>query len=337
MTKWLFLVFTLVTSLRIEAQISDFEHISFKNADNIASFYKGDDLHNLPELAYKLTNKLSTDVEKFRAIYIWVSTNIECDYPGVLKNHTKRTKFQKDSLKLNHWNKTFSDAVHKKLLKEKRTVCTGYAYLIKKLANLAHIRCEIIDGYGRTEDTIDKESNFPNHSWNGVQLNGKWYLCDATWSSGAYDLNSHSFEFDYNDGYFLANPQLFAKNHFPVDASWFLLPEKPMLPVFLKAPLLYGKTFIHNIIPMEPAQMSFETQKNKEAVFVLKELKNIDTKAIYLQVVSRNNTKIVWPKVTRTKEGFIQIKHPFTTYGSYDTHITINKDIICTYVVKVKR
>ena len=229
MSKWILIVIALLTNVTIEAQISDFKNISFENADKIAYLYKGTDLKNLPELAYNLTNDLSTDVEKFRAIYTWVSTNIEPDYNSVRKNSIKRTKFQNDSLKLCDWNKTFSVAVFKKLREEKKTVCTGYAYLVKKLANLADINCEIIDGYGRMENAIEKELQIPNHSWNAVQLNNKWYLCDATWSSGTYDLNNYTFEFNYNDGYFLANPELFAKNHFPINNSWFLLNKNPIL------------------------------------------------------------------------------------------------------------
>ena len=54
------------------AQKSDFKHINFNKADSIANLYKNEKLTNLPLLAYKLTYRLDTDVEKFRAIYIWV-------------------------------------------------------------------------------------------------------------------------------------------------------------------------------------------------------------------------------------------------------------------------
>lgn len=98
MTKWIFLIITLLSQWTIEAQISDFDNINFENADKTAYAYKGNDLTNLPGLAYNLTHNLSTDVEKFRAIYTWVSTNIESDYNGYRKNHAKRSKLQKDSL-----------------------------------------------------------------------------------------------------------------------------------------------------------------------------------------------------------------------------------------------
>jgi len=85
MIKWLFFITTLLYQLKLEAQISDFKNINFKNADNIAFNYRGNDLSNLPELAHNLTHNLTTDVEKFRAIYTWVCTNIKADHDGYIK------------------------------------------------------------------------------------------------------------------------------------------------------------------------------------------------------------------------------------------------------------
>lgn len=281
MIKWIFLVITLLSLLKTEAQISDFKNINFKNADKIAYAYKGDDLSNLPGLAHNLTHNLPSDIEKFRAIYLWVCTNIAGDYDGFRKNSAKRAKLQNDSLEQYKWNKSFSTQVFKKLAKDKKTICTGYAYLIKNLANLANIKCEIIDGFGRNESTEGSKLKLPNHSWNAVQLNNKWYLCDATWSSGTYNLNTYTFEFNYNDGYFLANPELFAKDHFPSDESWLLLNEKPLLSEFLTAPLVYGTAYKYTVFPIEPSLMRFEVEKNKEVIFILKDLKELDLTNIF--------------------------------------------------------
>lgn len=323
--------------LTIEAQISDFKNTNFKNADKIAYTYKGNDLNNLPELAYNLTNNLPSDVEKFRAIYTWVCTNIEGDYYGFRKNLAKRTKFQNDSLELFKWNRSFSNDVFIKLAKEKKTICTGYAYLVKSLANLANINCEIIDGYGRNESSVDSELKFPNHSWNAVQLDNKWYLCDATWSSGSYDLSKFLFEFNYNDGYFLADPELFSKNHFPKDEKWFLMNEKPVFSEFLKAPILYNDAFTYAIIPIEPSIMRLEVEKNKEIIFILKDLKNIDITTIFLRLDLGSSMQFIQPKVERLQNDIVKIKYTFNSVGLYDVHINVKNHPICTYVIKVKR
>ena len=337
MIKWIFLFIVIISQVKIEAQISDFKNINFKNADKIASTYKGNDLSNLPQLTHNLTHNLATDVEKFRAIYFWVSTNIAGDYDGFKKNIAKRSKYQNDSLQIYKWNESFSNNVFKKLAKEKKTICTGYAYLVKTLANLANINCEIIDGFGRNESSVASKLKFPNHSWNAVQLNNKWYLCDATWSSGVCNLNTYTFEFNYNDGYFLANPELFSKDHFPIDNSWLLLNEKPKLSDFLEAPIVYNAAYTYFVFPIEPSLMHIEVEKNKEAVFILKNEKSIDITSIFLQINYGTSTKFIKPTTERLKNNTIKIKYSFTNFGSYDVHITLGIHPICTYVVKVKK
>lgn len=337
MIKWIFLVITLLSQLKIEAQISDFKNVNFKNADEIAYAYKGNDLSNLSGLAHNLTDNLPTDVEKFRAIYIWVSTNIEGDYNGFRKNSANRSRHQNDSLKQYKWNTSFSSQVFKKLAKEKKTICTGYAYLVKNLANLANINCEIIDGFGRNESSVASGLKYPNHSWNAVQLNNKWYLCDATWSSGVCNSNTFTFEFNYNDGYFLADPELFAKDHFPNDTSWFLKNEEPLFSKFLKAPLVYNVAYKYAVFPIEPSLMRLEIEKNKEVIFILKDLKGIDITSIFLQIDNGTSIEFIKPITERLKNDMIKIKYPFTNLGSYDVHINLGIHPICTYLVKVKK
>ncbi|RAR73899.1 transglutaminase domain-containing protein [Flavobacterium aciduliphilum] len=336
MNKWIFLVITLISTYRIEAQVSDFKNVNFKNADAVAYAHKGDDLSNLPELAYQLTHTLPTDVEKFRAIYTWVSTNIESDYSGCLKNLSKRRKHQKDSLEQHRWNTAFSGQVFKKLLKEKKTICTGYAYLVKSLANLAAIDCEIVDGYGRNESMETSELRFPNHSWNAVKLNNKWYLCDATWSSGAYNLNTFKFDFDYNDGYFLAAPEWFAKDHYPINTSWLLTNKKITLPEFLKAPLIYNSAYRYGIFHTEPSVMHLEVERNKSIQFILYDEKKIDLSSLFIQINCGSSSEFLKPQIEHLLNNQIKITFLFSHQGTYDVHLNVGLNSICTYVIKVK-
>jgi transglutaminase/protease-like cytokinesis protein 3 len=217
-TLSILLIFTFVW--QINAQRSDFKNINFKKADNIAMSLQGEALNNLPLLAYKLTYKLDTDVERFRAIYFWVCHNIENDYDLMQKNKRKRRKFRDHPKQLETWNKTFKKEVFQKLLNNKKTLCSGYAYLIKVLASHAGLTSEIVKGYGKISATF-KSIKTPNHAWNSVKLDGKWYVCDATWASG-FITEALLFEFNYNDAYFLMEPQEFAKSHQPLDVKWLL-------------------------------------------------------------------------------------------------------------------
>lgn len=219
------LIWLLTFVCFIQAQTGDFESLNFKKADIVARSLKGEGLDNLPLLAHRLTNKLQTDAERFRAIYYWVCHNIKNDYNLMLKNDRKRRKFRHDSIQLTIWNKTFKNEVIDALITDKRTLCTGYTYLIKELASLAGLKCEIIHGFGKTTNTSLKKIKSPNHSWNAIQLDSKWYLSDATWSSGIIDGDTYIFEFEFNDSYFLMSPEQFAEEHLPLDKKWLLLPS----------------------------------------------------------------------------------------------------------------
>lgn len=337
MTKCVTICFLFFFIQTIKSQQSDFKKINFKNADAIANLYKDENLESLPTLSYNLTNSLATDVEKFRAIYVWVCSNIENDYYAYLKNKNARNRLEKDSLKLAIWNADFTKKSFKKLLKEKKTVCTGYAYLIKELANHAGIKCEIIDGYGRIgDDNIEKLSRV-NHSWNTVQLNNKWYLCDATWSSGIYDLKNYKFEFDYNEGYFLTKPSLFIKNHYPLESKWQL--SENIIPIndFLNGPIVYATAFKHEIIPIQPEKLKIEVKKNREVTFLVKENHPIDLNNLNIEISLGKYNNVDKPKVIRTKDGLLEVKYTFRNRGSYDLHIKLNEDYLITYIVKVNK
>ena len=217
------LVLIFVFMLPAWAQRSDFAEIDFGKADLLAREHKGEDLKAIPILVHKLTSSLDTDVEKFRAFYMWVSQNIRGDYHLMVENNSMRKKYQNDSIALVNWNQGFKKEVFKILRRKKRTLCSGYTYLIKEMANLAGIECEIIDGYGPINKLKLEKLKVPNHSWNAVKLEGKWYLCDSTWAAGYTDLETYLFKFDYDDQYFLMAPEEFAKTHMPVDTSWLLL------------------------------------------------------------------------------------------------------------------
>ncbi len=325
----LFFVFSFSIS---HAQISDFESVNFKQADYMAKLNKGAGLDNLPLLAHKLTASLPTDVEKFRAIYVWVCQNIEADIPQQNKIFRKHKKFKDDSLGYVTWNNSYLKTTFKRLLKDKKTMCTGYAYLVKELAFLSGIESEIINGYGRSVASNINELEMANHSWNAVKLNNKWYLCDATWSSG-YTINN-TFINDYNDGYFLTDPVLFSKSHYPIDKEWLLNDEMAAW-TFVTSPLIYGETYEHKIIPMSPKDMNVSTEKNHEIHFSFKSLKTISTDAISLiKYVGIEDQPLEIYNIHQD-DGIISFTYKFTRKGLYDIHLRINEDVVATYVIKV--
>ena len=324
--------------MQSKAQISDFEVVDFKKADSIALSYSDEELTNLPELSHKLTSNLNTDAERFRAIYRWVCGNIANDYGLYLKNKYKRQRFKDDSLKFHTWNAEFRRALFKKLRKKKRTICTGYAYLVKELAQFANIECEIVQGYGRVSTTNIENLKLPNHSWNAVKLSGKWYLCDPTWASGTPDPETKKFAFNYNNGFFLTNPQLFAVNHFPIDDKWWLLEKSiPSFEEFLASPIIYGKAYKNLIVHTSPKQMHHTIKKHRKISFEYQLKIQIKENDIHFLMDNGYNSKKVKPTRAQVKKNTLLIEHQFNSVGFFDVHLFIGEDLISTYTVDVNK
>ncbi|MFZ5998994.1 MAG: transglutaminase domain-containing protein [Bacteroidota bacterium] len=192
-------------------QLSDFQDTDFHRADSIAEHFAGHPLADLKTLADKLTGSLSTEQEKFRAIYKWVCGNIEADYELVLLNQRNRATLQGKALAA--WTKKFNQIVFDTLRYKQKTVCTGFAYLVRELAYHTGLSCTIVNGYAKYKGVDQRALRPANHSWNEIRLNNKWYVCDATWSSGVFSLSKGTFVKMYNDLYFLTEPAVFFRNH----------------------------------------------------------------------------------------------------------------------------
>ena len=337
MRKCLIIVFFLIGTFSF-GQRSDFESISFQKADSIAVKYSRASLENLPVLTYHLTSDLHTDVEKFRAIYTWVCTNIKNDYSSYQKTIRKRKKFADDAEALTDWNDKEVPKVFENLIKYKKTACTGYAYIVREMASLADLNCKIINGYGRTANTILNEKSIPNHSWNTVELNNKLYLCDPTWSAGRIyiDEDGARFEADYFDGYFLAEPELFIKNHYPIEIEASLLTNPPTLKQFIEGPIIYKEAFKINVFPVAPLNMNLTVQKNELVEFTLDSAENLLDASMSLVIFNGKNTEEITPDLKQTKNTYT-FNHFFEKAGQYDVHLKVNEMMVATFVVRVKR
>lgn len=331
----LFLFFFTFCNLVGYSQSSDFDHFNFKKADSIALHLQGESLQNLPVLTHQLTSNLATDVEKFRAIYTWVSTNIKNDYPSSRLTSNKRRKIPKDSLAFLAWNDKNAPKMIEKLRSKKETACTGYAYLIREMAALAGIESKIVDGFGRTATTNLSTHSQANHSWNMVKLNNKWYLCDATWSAGKTLIveNEPVFTFNYNDGYFLADPELFIKNHFPLQIENTLLSKNPTFEDFLAGPLVYNGAFKKQLISIAPSRMRFEVSK-KEAVFFSIQFPDKEL-LTEIHIVLNDSQTPETINITDKRNPYV-FSYSFQRKGVYDVHLSVDNTIVATYVVKVK-
>jgi len=329
----LFLVGTIVYGQR-----SDFTTSSFDKADSIALQNKGASLQNLPVLVHDLTSDLSTEAEKFRSIYTWVCTNIANDYGSYQKTVKKRKKLSENLDALTEWNDDYTPKVFEKLIKQRKTACTGYAFLVREMAKMADIKCSIVNGYGRTPTLVLNNNSIPNHSWNLVELDGKWYLCDPTWSAGhiVFKDDGPQFEPDYFDSYFLADPNLFIRNHYPLEIKSSLLEKPPTLEEFIEGPVVYKEAFFVGVFPTLPSKMHLEILKNEPVSFTFTSTESLTNTNFSLLQTNGTRSTVIAPEIIRNQNEYL-LRHTFEKSGKYDVHIKMNEVIIATYVIKVSR
>jgi hypothetical protein len=321
-------------AIRVQSQVSDFKHTDFSRADSVAALYAHHSLKDLPALASRLTRPFTKEEEKFRAIYKWVCDNIDFDY-GLYTAHTKGKIMNKKGVELHQWNQQFTARMFQTLRTKQKTVCTGYAYLVKELCQLAGIRCVMIDGYGRTAESNIRGTGVANHSWNAVQLYNKWYVCDATWSCGAYDRATGQFEKRFNEAYFLPDPSLFVRNHYPLDTAWMLMNRKPSLIEFLNRPLIYSHAFEYQVKNIYPDAFDVIAEKGKSFTFQWETFAPEKIEQVELQSGGTRLSTEPERKDSGEKSSY-RIAHPFSSRGTQVVHVLINSQFVFSYTVHVR-
>ncbi|TVQ45098.1 MAG: hypothetical protein EA365_08490 [Gloeocapsa sp. DLM2.Bin57] len=171
---------------------------------------------SVSELARLLSAHATTDLEKARIIYTWLAVNIAYDVQG-------------------YYTGEYGDLTPEGVLKRRQAVCSGYANLYQALSQEMGLESFIISGYAKGlsyESTANLRET--NHAWNGVKINGNWYLVDATWAAGTVD--SHQFTPNFNQFYFATPPEQLIYSHLPEDENWQLLTNKYTREQFLALP-----------------------------------------------------------------------------------------------------
>lgn len=193
----------LIISLSISNAFSQKE-IDFSNIDKHTRNTPEEVEKDLELLADYLLKAATTDMEKVRSIYVWITQNISYDnqaYTSIVR-------------RINRNNQD--------ILNRKKAVCFGYATLFKALCEEVGVQAELISGYSWNTLTSSVNPGEPDHAWNAVKIDGNWYLLDATWGSSTLDQNN-TFLRSENQDYFVVDPKVFIKAHLPQDPMWQLL------------------------------------------------------------------------------------------------------------------
>ncbi len=99
-----------------------------------------------------------------------------------------------------------------------KTVCSGYARLFKEIASYLGLNVLCISCYAKgARYQLGERFTKTNHEYNVINLDGKWHAIDSTWGAG--HIEEKNYDKEYNEFYFLANPELLIKTHFPEEKN----------------------------------------------------------------------------------------------------------------------
>ncbi|XP_071805192.1 uncharacterized protein [Asterias amurensis] len=114
-----------------------------------------------------------------------------------------------------------------------------FSTLFMRMCRFFGLRCVEINGCAKNKTYNPGQYITPSdasyqHTWNAVRIDGYWHFLDCNWGvshiqgSVAFD----PFRFEYDEHYFLADPDVIIQSHFPNDPAWQLLKENLSLQDF---------------------------------------------------------------------------------------------------------
>jgi transglutaminase/protease-like cytokinesis protein 3 len=247
--------------------ISNFIFSQGQRAGVNFTFSSEKDLLSPKFLSEYLTHAGTTENEKVRAIFNWITDNISYR----VKDRNRYRNYQNieisddfgDSVYL---SKSTDEIIAEKVLKKRSAYCDGYARLFKTLCDFAGIKSEVVSGYAKTNSSVKVTGFNPNHKWNAVRIDSVWYLLDATWASG-YTTMDGEFVQRYDPYYFLTSPQTFIKDHYPEDPTWTLMSDPPTAKEFRISPFKHDAFSHFDIVGYKPSSGIIEARIGDTIVF----------------------------------------------------------------------
>jgi hypothetical protein len=225
---------------------------SFQNIDNYARKCPTSVTQTTSSLADYLQKCCKTDIEKARAIYVWITENISYD---------------NDSYNTGNYNDCSAEGV----LHSRKSVCEGFSSLFLALGLKMNLEIRQISGYAKGYSYSPGNTfNHPNHSWNIIKINSKWKLFDVTWGQGfGYkdDTGKLACVKEFNEFWFNTDPYAFIFTHFPTDTTFSLIESPIGINEFCRLPYLQSQDFQHGIPAKEIFQYSQTHKDNTFPIF----------------------------------------------------------------------
>ncbi|MCC8160072.1 MAG: transglutaminase domain-containing protein [Oscillospiraceae bacterium] len=175
--------------------------------------------------ALKSTASIQSESSSIISIATQLTEGIENDYDKVLALHDwicSYMYYDTDSLSSQETPPYYATEI----VQTRKAVCLGFATLMAALCRSIEIPCNVVSGYALgvgtdtewTDETIGTE--YQNHAWNEVYVDGRWVIVDTTWDCTNKIENGEMIKGSgVSHIYFDANLQYFSNNHKIVEYS----------------------------------------------------------------------------------------------------------------------
>jgi len=189
-----------------------------------------------------INKKYSTEHEKFRAIFVWVTTNIE-------------------------WGNSASKYTAREVFNSRKAVENGYAELVTLLCDQCNLKSRKVVGVAKDDLEYFQTQILFEDVWNIVSINGKFYLTDLNYSADNYDKTKDTLPQDFDDTYFLLNPATFILTHFPSNPADQLLPSPISEDDFIDGPVFFEKAINYEVTSYSPSVSTLKVKVNEKIKF----------------------------------------------------------------------
>ena len=282
-----------------------------KNCQTLVSSLPMRTKTNLTSLKNTMQSKTKdlSEKEKSYVVFKWECDNIDYDVESYFAGRNV-------------------DCTPEGVFRNGKTVCSGYSRLFKDIASYLGLNVLCVNCYAKGVGyQPGKKLTKTNHEYNVVNINGNWYAIDCTWGAGHIEGNSYVKEF--NEFYFLTNPEFLIKTHFPEDEKFQLTKKKYTLDDFERWPRVRNNFYKYGFTKFSPeeAVLNLKDANNQKFIVWGDNIKNKDVSCRVFFLKDNNNVNqpslsFVFP----CKDRF-EINCRFNKKGTYLIRIFGKKDV----------
>lgn len=264
-------------------------------------------LQSLKDSMKAKTSKL-TDLEKSYIEFLWICQNVNYDIEGYFANSNV-------------------DCSPEGVFKSGKTVCSGYARLYRDIGKFLGLDVECVSCYAKGIGyKPGQKLKGTNHEYNVINLDNKWYPIDSTWGAG--HVEGRAYVKELNEFYFLPDPELLIKTHFPANEKYQLTKQKYTLEDFLKWPEVKEKFFIYGFYKYSPDEGLITLNNTNTQKFIIWS-KNMEKNGAMCNVYFLENNcykqQLSLSKINFYNDRF-EVDCIFNKKGQYNVEIFGNND-----------